>query len=418
MNYYAPLTSENCFFEGHDPSELIEKYGSPLYVYNENILLQKCREMKKLLRHKNLKVHYSVKANSNLELLKIVKNEGLNVDAVSAGEIYLEKKAGFSPSQILFVGNNLTRQEMSAIINEEVRISVDSLSQLKQYGEINRGGDVIVRINPGFGSGHHQKVVTAGNYTKFGISYLNCSEIREIAEDYGLNIIGLNMHIGSLFQDMNIYISSVKLMLAAMNEFPGAHILDLGGGFGISYNKINGIKDPDLGKMFMQVDKLIKDWSLANKRELEIIIEPGRYISAECGVLLGTVSSVKTNYMQKYIGTDIGFNVIARSAMYEAYHDIEVYRRNISGQKRDLSFEKCNIVGNICETGDYIAKDRLLPSVQEGDLIGVMSAGAYGFSMSSNYNSRLRPAEILIGSDKKVKLIRKRETYDQLMTNF
>lgn len=418
MNYYAPLTSENGFFEGHDPYELIERYGSPLYVYNENILRQKCVEMKKLLKHKNFKVHYSVKANGNIELLKIIKNESVNVDAVSHGEIYIEKNAGFCSSQILFVGNNLTRAEMSAVINEGVRISVDSLSQLKQFGEINKGGEVIVRINPGFGSGHHQKVITAGNYTKFGISYTDCSKIKEIADSYGLKIIGLNMHIGSLFHDKDIYISSIKILLSALNEFPEAYIFDLGGGFGVSYNKIEGVKDPDLSKLFRHVDKLIRDWSLSNDRKLEIIIEPGRYISAECGVLLGTVSSIKSNYMQKYIGTDIGFNVIARTAMYDAYHDIEVYRKKIPGTNHRISFEKCNIVGNICETGDYIAKDKLLPSITEGDLIGVMSAGAYGFSMSSNYNGRLRPAEILIGCNKNVRLIRKRETFEQLMNNF
>ncbi|MDY0016326.1 MAG: diaminopimelate decarboxylase [Candidatus Delongbacteria bacterium] len=417
MRYYAPLTSQNDFFCGHDPYELIKKFGSPLYVYNENILRQKCLDMKELLKHPNVSVHYSVKANSNIKLLKIIKSEGLNVDAVSLGEIYLEKKAGFKNSQILFVGNNMTRSEMSSVINDNIMISVDSLSQLKQFGEINNGGEVLVRINPGYGSGHHQKVITAGNYTKFGINYTDSRKIREIAQNFNLKIIGLNMHIGSLFQDMDIYKGSVKIMLSVLNEFPEANILDIGGGFGVSYNKINGDKDPDLRKVFRQVERIIGEWSATHKRELEIIIEPGRYISAECGVLLGTVSSVKTNYMQKYAGTDMGFNVLIRSAMYDVYHDIEVYSNSESNKDLKIKMERCNIVGNICESGDYIAKDRLLPLINEGDLIGVMSTGAYGFSMSSNYNSRLRPAEILIDRKKNIILIRKRETFEQLLMN-
>ena len=405
MNFYMDTT----------PMELIEKYGSPLYVYNESILRQKCRDMKKFLSYPNFSVSFSAKANSNLHILEIVKEEGLNVDAMSMGEIYVQLKAGFKPEQIFFISNNVSAEEFKYAIEKGVAISVDSLSQLELFGKINEGGSVSVRFNPGMGVGHNEKVVTAGKKTKFGVDPQYINEVKEIVSKYQLKLIGINQHIGSLFMDGSTYLESVKVLLSIAENFEDLEFIDMGGGFGIPYRKQIGEQYLDLKPLGKELDSIIFDWIKKYGKEIEFKIEPGRYIPAECCVLLGTTHAIKMNYGRKYVGTDLGFNVLVRPVMYNSHHDIEIY-------KKDNSFvdinEEVTIVGNICESGDILAENVFLPQVDEGDIIGILDAGAYGYVMSSNYNNRLRPAEILIKEDGETKTIRRRDTLDDLMRNY
>lgn len=393
--------------------ELIKKYGSPLYVYDENTLRLRCREMKNLLPNKNFRVNYSIKANSNLTLLKIVKDEGLDVDAMSPGEIFLQLRAGFAPEQILFIENNVSAQEMQYAIDRKVLISVDSLSQLDLYGKINPGSDVAVRFNAGIGAGHHEKVVTAGKKTKFGIQKEFIPQVKELLSKHNLNLVGINQHIGSLFMDAAPYIEGLKSFLEIAKEFPALKFIDMGGGFGIPYKEGEPRLDLDIlsKKLDETLTEFLKDYE--NKNVI-FKVEPGRYISAECGILLGEVYSVKENYGHKYVGTDLGFNVLARPIMYDSYHAINVVKRNADYSEEEVS----TIVGNICESGDIIAKDRLMAKVEEKDIIVVNDAGAYGFAMSSNYNCRLKPAEVLITSTGEDTLIRRRDTLEDIAANF
>jgi diaminopimelate decarboxylase len=411
---FNKVTEGTNFYGNTTPQKLIEEFGSPLYVYNEKILRQKCRDMKYFIKDIKFSVSYSAKANSNLNLLKIVKEEGLNVDAMSKGEIYVQLKAGFKPEQIFFVSNNISEEEMKYAIDNGVKISVDSLSQLVRFGKLNSGGSVAIRFNPGVGAGHNEKVVTGGENTKFGVDLHYVDEVKKILNKYNLKLIGINQHIGSLFMEGSVYLESVKAILKIAENFEELEFIDMGGGFGIPYKKQTGQQVLDVEALGEKVKSILKDWTKKYGREVEFKTEPGRYISAECSVLLGTVHAIKKNYDRKYIGTDLGFNVLIRPVMYDSHHDIEVYKKD---ESLDVK-EEVTIVGNICESGDIIAENVTLPKIEEGDILGVLDAGAYGYVMSSNYNNRLRPAEVLIKENGDVEVIRRRDTLEDLMRNY
>lgn len=396
------------------PKTLIEQYGSPVYVYNEKILRQRCRELKSLINYPNFVVDYSMKANSNPALLKILHEEGVEIDVVSAGEIYIAELAGFTPDKLFFVCNNISTEEMIYALDKGIRISVDSLSQLEQFGKISPHSKVAIRINPGIGAGHHSKVITAGKATKFGINCDMLEEIKEICLKYDLTISGINQHIGSLFLNDEQFLESIQLLFNFCHNFPDLDFIDFGGGFGIPYRKDE--KRLDLKTLGIKLDNYIQDFIFDYGKKLQFRIEPGRYIVAETCSLLGTVFSKKENNSIPYIGTDLGFNVLMRPILYDSYHEINIYRNGI--EVSDSETEEVTIVGNICESGDILAHNRALPPVQIGDIICVRNTGAYGHSMSSNYNSRLRPAEVLITSSGNSKLIRKRDSFENLVQNY
>lgn len=409
MGIFMFITDDLCF-------KLKEKYGTPLYVYSEAILRERCRDIKDLLPNKNVKINYSAKANTNLELLKIIKDEGLDVDAMSPGEIYIEQMAGFKPEQIFYISNNVSAEEMNYAIERDILISVDSLSQLEMFGKLNPGGRVAVRFNPGIGAGHHEKVITAGKKTKFGVQKEFIRQVKALLEKYNLTLAGINQHIGSLFLDGQVYVDSLKPFLEIAKEFPTLSFIDLGGGFGVPYKPDE--KSIDMKKLGESVDAVLTDF-LKEYPNKDVIfkMEPGRYIVAECGILLGSVHSVKQNHEKTYIGTDIGFNVLVRPVMYDSYHKVALIKK--SGDISDnTNKEIVTVVGNICETGDILAKDRSLPAAEVEDMLVTYNAGAYGYVMSSNYNCRLRPAEVLIDLDGKDRLIRKRDTLESLVHNF
>jgi diaminopimelate decarboxylase len=319
------------------------------------------------------------------------------------------------PEQIIFTSNNLSADELQYAIDAKVKICVDSLSQLELFGKMNPGGSVAVRLNLGIGAGHHEKVITAGKKTKFGIEGSFIPQILEAQKKYTIKIIGLHQHIGSLFMDSSSYVESSESILETARKFEHLEFIDLGGGFGIPYHKQAGQERLNLKELGAKLTKAFTNWAKEYGKQIDFRIEPGRYISAECGILLGTVNAIKMNYNNKYIGTDLGFNVIKRPVMYGSHHDIEIYRgSDISSTKE----ESVQVVGNICESGDFLAKDIKLPEILENDVIGLLDAGAYGFSMSSNYNNRLKPAEILINSAGDDSVIRQRDTFEDLMRKF
>jgi diaminopimelate decarboxylase len=408
--------SEKTGFYGHtDPERLLQEFGSPLYVYNEKIFREKCREMIGLVSYPNFKVTYSAKANSNIRLLKIAREEGLHSDAMSPGEIFFLLKAGYGSEEIFYISNNVSEEEMRYAIDKGIIISVDSISQLRQYGRINPGGNVAVRFNPGIGAGHHEKVVTAGKKTKFGVEMSKVGEVKKVLDEFNLRLVGVNQHIGSLFMEGSSYLEAARELLELAKQFEDLDFIDFGGGFGIPYKKQEGQARLDLEELGSKLDEMFEDWTREYGKRVMFRIEPGRYIAAECGVLLGRIYALKESHGTKFVGTDIGFNVIMRPVMYSSHHDIEVYRdgKLVHNGNR----EPVTVVGNICESGDIIARDRELVKVKEGDIIGIMDAGAYGYSMASNYNNRLRPAEVLIRLDGTPELIRRRETLEDLIRN-
>ena len=409
---YTKVTDQMNFWEGQDPVALAEKYGTPLYVTNERILRQRCRDLKHLVTYPNFVVDYSAKANCGLAFLQVVRSEGLEVDAMSPGEIYMEKKAGFHADQIFYICNNVSAEEMEYAVKEGVVVSVDSLSQLEQFGQIAPGHEVAVRFNPGVGAGHHEKVVTAGKKTKFGIEPKYVPQVKELLEKYDLKLIGINQHIGSLFMTGEAFVASIAALFEIAKQFKGLRFVDMGGGFGIPYKKEFDEAPLDLKELGQTIDKALYKFAEEYGEQITLRIEPGRYISAESNVILSTVHSVKHNHDKKFVGCDCGFNVLQRPIMYDSYHGVEVYRGT---EEPSEQTETVTIVGNICESGDILAKDRELPEIRKGDVLGILDAGAYGFTMASNYNNRLRPAEIMIRENGQVVLTREREVLEDLL---
>ena len=402
------------FFGNATPAELAKKFGSPLYVYNEPLLRARCREMRNLAQVPGFTACFSTKANGNPHLLRIIREEGLLADAMSPGEVAMLHRAGFTKDAICYVCNNVSEDELALAAKEASHVSVDSLSQLDAFGRINPGGSVMVRVNPGIGAGHHHKVVTAGKNTKFGVVPEDFVEMRAILARHNLTLIGLNQHVGSLFMDATPFLEAASWLLDTAQEFPGISLIDFGGGFGIPYHKYEGEARLDLRDLGDRFTALLQGWIAKTGYTGRFFIEPGRYISAECSILIGTAHAVKNNGPTRYVGTDLGFNVLARPMMYEAFHDVEVYPADPSPRSEMLQ----TIVGNICETGDVLAKDRVLPEIAPRDILGILDAGAYGHAMSSSYNQRFRPAEVLITESGAPRLIRRRETIADLLAVF
>ncbi|MDO4268750.1 MAG: diaminopimelate decarboxylase, partial [Eubacteriales bacterium] len=307
--------------------------------------------------------------------------------------------------------NNVSEEEMRYAIDAGIRVSVDSLSQLEQFGQTAPGGRVAVRFNPGVGAGHHAKVVTAGKLTKFGVDPEDIPQVKEILKKYNLTLIGINQHIGSLFMTGDAFVASLGPLFDIAMEFPDLEFIDMGGGFGIPYKKETGEAPLDLKSLGAAVDQALYAFAERYGRQITFRIEPGRYISAESNVILSTVHAVKHNHDHKFIGCDCGFNVLQRPIMYDSYHGVEIFRESGVPSEKE---ETVTIVGNICESGDILAKDRTLPEIFKGDTLCILDAGAYGFTMASNYNNRLRPAEILIRENGQVVLTREREQLEDL----
>jgi diaminopimelate decarboxylase len=381
-------------------------------VYNERIFREKCRDMVRLCKYPNFRVNYAIKANTNIALMAIAREEGLAADISSQGEAIAAIAAGFDYNKMFFIVNNMCANEMRYAVNAGMMISVDSLSQLELFCRLSPGGEVALRINSGIGGGHHEKVITGGDGTKFGIMPALIPQAQAIATAHGVKIVGINHHIGS--QNMgDLFIQGAHEMLRIAKNFPQLKLIDLGGGFAIPYNKMGGEQGMDLQAFGRELDAFMYEAAREIGHELEFMIEPGRYIVAECGVLLGTVHAVKTVGSKVYVGTDMGFSVLARPTLYDAHHDIEIYRE--SGDFGAPIAQ--NIVGNQCESGDYIARERMLPPLTEGDILGVLDAGAYGYSMACTYNHRPRPAEILLTESGETRLIRRADTFDDMLAN-
>ena len=399
------------FFGTSTPAALAAEFGSPLYVYNEKVLRQKCRDMSKLVALPGFVACYSTKANGNPHLLRIIREEGLMADAMSPGELAVLHKAGFDKSRINYVCNNVSAEELRLAAREAAHVSVDSLAQLETFGRVNPGAPVMVRVNPGIGAGHHAKVITAGKETKFGVNPELFGDMLEIIARHKLQLVGLNQHVGSLFMDAGSFVQAAQWLLETARAFPGISVIDFGGGFGIPYRKYDGEALLDLAELGASLTQLLAGYRKSSGFSGEFVVEPGRYVVAESSILLGTVHAVKNNGPTRYAGTDLGFTILARPMMYGSFHDVEVY----PGNDVPRAAMPQTVVGNICESGDILAQNRILPEIMPGDTLGILDGGAYGHAMSSNYNQRMRPAEVLVQEDGSVRLIRRRDTLEDLL---
>lgn len=398
-------------------SDLARQFGTPVYVYDEETIRSKVRLLLQNISYKPLKILYAAKANTNLSIMKIIREEGkelVGIDAVSPGEIESALKAGFRPEQVMFTSTSVTDDEMRFAIEKKILVNCDSLSQLERYGRLNPGSRVCVRINPDVGAGHHGHVITGGPESKFGIWADDVENALAVAARHNLEVVGIHEHIGSgiLETDKFIIAMNVLLSIVAKHKPQLQHLefVDFGGGIGVPYRPDNA--QIDFQEFGASVSNLFGGFCSSFGRQLTMIIEPGRFLVAESGVLLCTVNTIKQTPKHKFVGVDSGFNHLIRPMAYGSYHPIVVVD-NCEGNTGEKK-EKVAVCGNICESGDVFTRnedgiaDRELPPIKEGDVLAILVAGAYGFSMASNYNARPRPPEVMVNAGKAV-LIRKRE---------
>jgi diaminopimelate decarboxylase len=387
--------------------EVARQYKTPLYVYDAQVVCEKFEELKGFFNYSKLKLFYAMKANFNPSILKILLDQGACIDAVSPAEVILARRVGFSCGQILFTANMLTNDEMQEVIDEGVLFNIGSISELRRYGLLNPNSDVCIRFNPDVVSGHHEKVRTGGKDTKFGILLENIGKVKQICCEFGLRIVGVHEHTGSGIPETVDMLSGLRNIIEILTplNFPDLKFVDFGGGFKISYhlNEIN----LDYKAFGQKVVELVSQVNSRFGRELDVYFEPGRYLVAQCGVLLVEATTIKNNGGKSIVGTNSGFNQLIRPMFYDSYHHI-INLSNFDG----VSFVY-DIAGNICETGDYFAQARKVAKISEGDVLCIEDAGAYCYSMGSIYNLRAMPCEVLVDGDD-VKVVSKRKSSEEL----
>ncbi len=401
-------------FDETEADKLAQRYGTPLYVYRENVIRESCRNLKNAFSDIKTRIYYAVKANSNPWILNILKEEGVWADVVSPGEIYLALHAGFPAEKLLFTQNSVSDEQMKYALDSKVRINVESLSQLKRLGLLAPGTDISIRFNIYIGAGHHSHVITGGPMSKFGIDWESTDQVKEIAAEGNLKVKGIHCHIGSGILDAEMFVRAVKNLLITAKKIPDLEVIDFGGGIGIPYRP--GEKPLVLKELGRKLSDEYMSFCKDYGKKPELAVEPGRYLVAESGSLLIRVTSIKESRKYTFIGTDTGFNHLIRPAFYGSYHRIEPAVIREGGKTAAV------ITGNLCESGDVFTRTedgiepRKFTPIEEGDLLIIRNTGAYGFSMASHYNSFPLPAEILVKGNES-RLIRKRETYDQLLNN-
>jgi diaminopimelate decarboxylase len=397
------------YIGGVAAEEIAKKFGTPVYVTDEDAIRDNYRSIYGAFsKRMPTRIHYACKANTNLAILRILEQEGSCIDAVSIGEVEACQRAGYSPQRILYTGVNVSSKELEEVSWRGVTINIDSLSELERLAKISTDTPISFRVNPEVGAGHHQHVVTGAKSTKFGIPKAQILEAYSRALSLGFAPVGLHAHIGAGVQDVKPFVEVTEVLVSIAQFIEGElglrlDFLDIGGGIGIPYRPDDHPMDVDL--LAEEVTKRVKDGTSVR----QIAVEPGRYIVADTTVLLASVNDVKETPGRRFVGTDAGFNTLIRPSFYGSYHHVVV--ANKFGRPGELVYD---VVGPICESGDFLAKDRMLPAVEEGDLMAVYDAGAYGFTMSSQYNMRPKCAEVLVHRGK-ASIIREAETIDDLL---
>ena len=383
-----------------EAERLARDYGTPLYVYEEDTIRARYADLVAAIPCPRLQLHYACKANANVEILRLLRDLGANAETVSRGEILLAFSAGFRPQQILHTCSNVRADELRFVLDSGVTVNLDSLGQLRRCGRWSPGASVSIRINQGIGAGHHPHVITGGPDSKFGMDVSQLDEARALAQEYRLRIVGVHQHIGSNVLDATLLIAAMRAVLDTAAAFPDLEFVDLGGGLGVPYRPD---EEPlDLRRFGAMAAELFDGFCRSYGRDLSMVLEPGRYLLAEAGTLLATVTDIKRTPFHTFVGVDTGFNHLLRPAMYGSYHPV------LNASRVQGEAEVVWVAGNLCESGDLLARERPITRCDEGDILAILNAGAYGFSMSSNYNARPRPAEVLVcGSG--VRVIRPRE---------
>ncbi len=400
------LTREAHLIGGLNALDITTEFDTPTYVYDADKILAQYELLTSSFSATRVKLKYACKALPNINVIKLLNQAGCGLDAVSIQEVWLGLEAGVDPEDILYTPNCVALEEIVMAVELGVKINIDNISMLEQFG--HKYGDSVpccVRINPHIVAGAHAHIQTGHIDSKFGISIHQMPHVHRIISSYKMKINGLHVHTGSDILDASVFLLAMDIMLGAARDFKDLEYLDFGSGFKVAYQEQDVTTDiQDLGA---QVSKNFNEFCQEYGRDLELWFEPGKFLVSEAGQFLVRVNVIKQTTATVFAGVDSGFNHLLRPMFYDSYHHI-VNVSNPEGTQRIYT-----VVGYICET-DTFGMDRQLNEVRQGDILSIMNAGAYGHSMSSNYNSRYRPAEVLVLNGE-AKLIRKREEFEDLL---
>ena len=387
---------------------LANQFGTPLYVYDADKIKEQYNKLTTAFKNTNTTFFYACKALTNINILAYIKSLGANVDCSSINEVKMALHAGFAAERILYTSNGIAFSEIEEAKNLGVIINIDSLSNLEKFGKkYGHSYPVGVRLRPNIMAGGNLKISTGHKKSKFGIPVEQVDEIISLVDKYAIHINDLHIHTGSEISDVDVFVKGVEVLFDIIPKFKELEVIDLGGGFKVPYQK--GDNETDIDLLAKKVAELFASHPNPGGRPLQVWFEPGKFLVSECGYFITQVNVIKESAGVTFVSVDSGFNHLIRPMFYDAFHYIE----NISNPGGD---EKTySVVGNICET-DTFAWDRKLNEVREGDYLVFHNAGAYGFQMSSNYNSRLKPAEILVENGR-AKLIRQRDVFEDLLKN-
>lgn len=386
--------------------ELAKQYGNPLYIYDGDIIKSQYKKLSEAFNNvKEVTFNYACKANTNLNILKLMKKLGTGLDAVSLQEIQIGLKAGFTPQEIIFTPSGVSFDEVRKAVDLGVNIHIDNFPFLKYFAEEFRNYPIGIRINPHIKAGGNEKISTGHVNSKFGISIEQIDDLLELKNQIPLNVQGLHIHTGSDIVDIDIFLKGAEVIFDVAEKFPNLKYLDFGSGFKVPYKE--GDKQTDIELLGEKLGEIFNQFIEKYGKPLRLIFEPGKFLVSQSGYFLAEVNVVKETPYNTFAFVNSGFNHLIRPMFYNAYHHI-INLTNPNAQKKNY-----NVVGYICET-DTFASEREISEIKEGDLLCFLNAGAYSFSMASNYNSRLKPAEILIMNGK-AHLIRRREVLDDIL---
>lgn len=403
--------------------DLVSRYGTPLYVYDADVIRRQAMRVRTAFsRLPRFRPFFAMKANGNVSILRLVRAQGFGCDAVSPGEIFIARKAGYTSDEIWFTCSNVSDDDLMAIDDPKIVVNVNSMSEIDRLLRLEMPNPIALRINTDVGAGHHHDVVTAGGGVKFGIDLAEADTARMLVEDSGRIVVGIHAHIGSGIDDIAPLLASAQRLIELSKSFPNLRFINFGGGLAVPYRP--GDREFPVEQYGNELTALVKD--TLDARGLTAILEPGRYVVAESGTLLARVTAKRVSGGLTWIGVDTGFNHLVRPSKYGAYHHILNASHGTDASLRDhfdgsKMREEAIVAGNLCESGDVFTRDsegvlvpRRLEGVRIGDVLAFCDAGAYGFSMGSHYNARLLPPEVLVDGGA-VSVIRKRQSYEDLV---
>jgi diaminopimelate decarboxylase len=387
-------------------TEIARQFGTPVYVYHAERIKEQYNKLTTAFKDSNVLFFYACKALTNISVLKYICEIGANVDCSSINEVKLALHAGFPADRVLYTSNGIAFDEIEEAVSLGVTVNIDSLSNLEKFGKkYGHSYPVGLRLRPNIMAGGNLKISTGHEKSKFGIPVNQLEAITAIVQKHNIFVSNLHIHTGSELKDVAVFVKGIEVLFDIIPHFPELRSIDLGGGFKVPYSDRDGATDMDA------LARAVKEAfdSHPQAKHLQIWFEPGKYMVSECGYFITQVNVMKETPSVTFAGVNSGFNHLIRPMFYDSYHRIA----NLSNPEGDL--KTYTITGNICET-DTFANDRELPVISEGDLLVFYNAGAYGFEMSSNFNSRYKPAEVLV-KDGEAKLVRRRDVFDDLLRN-